>query len=165
MSVVLLTGLLPRNPTARQRQRLSRYAGLVHPPGRGALRPSGAKAARATCCLAVAALLVGCTTLETTRNAVGVAVAASREHSLELLAQAEAERRRLREARCYSPLLTPATIGAAAADDRLGRPWVDELLRDCPALASFLTQQQPGAETAFSSAAGQPPTAPLTRSP
>jgi hypothetical protein len=86
-------------------------------------------------CLPVVA---GCQYIETARGMSDLAVTTSQFYKLESLVQLDIERRRVRSARCYSPLLTPATISAAAVDSRLGYGWVDELLRDCPQFAAFV---------------------------
>jgi hypothetical protein len=68
-----------------------------------------------------------------------VAIVGKESLSLQALRQAQFERHRARAARCHSPLLTPATISAAAGDPDLGEPWVEELLRDCPEFSAFLS--------------------------
>lgn len=95
----------------------------------------------AACGLALIALAVlpACTAIEQARRGNDMAVAVASRYSVEALVQADIERQRIRKARCYSPLLTPANIAAASADVRLGDPWVDDLLRDCPLYASFLS--------------------------
>jgi hypothetical protein len=92
------------------------------------------------CALLSLPALASCTYIDRARTAGDMMVTASQFYKLEALVQADVERRRLRSARCYSPLLTPATISGAAVDARLGEPWVDELLRDCPQFAAFLSE-------------------------
>lgn len=96
------------------------------------------RTAAVICALCLPAL-AGCAYIDRARSTGDLAVATSQFYKLEALAQLDVERRRLRSARCYSPLLTPATISAAAADNRLGLDWVDELLSDCPQFAAFLS--------------------------
>lgn len=84
-------------------------------------------------------LLAGCSNLEKIRGLADAAVVGNESLSIEALRQAHIERRRLRAARCHSPLLTPATLSAAAADPSLGEPWIEELLRDCPEFSTFLS--------------------------
>lgn len=84
-------------------------------------------------------LVSGCSTLEKARGVSDAAVAGKESLSLQALRQAQIERQRARAARCHSPLLTPATISAAAADAHLGEAWVEELLRDCPEFSTFLS--------------------------
>jgi hypothetical protein len=92
------------------------------------------------CVLLCLPLLGGCEYVEKARRTSDLVVTTSQFYKVEALVQANIERRRLRSARCYSPLLTPATISAAAVDSRLGPSWVDELLRDCPQFAAFLSE-------------------------
>jgi hypothetical protein len=92
------------------------------------------------CVLVCLPLVAGCQYIETARGMSDLAVTTSQFYKLESLVQLDIERRRVRSARCYSPLLTPATISAAAVDSRLGHGWVDELLRDCPQFAAFLSE-------------------------
>jgi hypothetical protein len=92
------------------------------------------------CVLVCLPLVAGCQYFETARGMSDLAVTTSQFYKLESLVQLDIERRRVRSARCYSPLLTPATISAAAVDSRLGSGWVDELLRDCPQFAAFLSE-------------------------
>ena len=98
------------------------------------------RGAAIACALLSLPVIGGCAYIDKARGASDLAVTASQFYKLEALVQADIERSRLRSARCYSPLLTPATISAAAVDTRLGQPWVDELLRDCPQFAAFLSQ-------------------------
>lgn len=91
------------------------------------------------CVVASLPVLAGCQYVDRVRAASDAAVNVSQYYKLEALVQADIERRRLRKARCYSPLLTPATISAAATDARLGAGWVNELLDDCPQFAAFLS--------------------------
>ena len=86
----------------------------------------------ALCVLACSPVLVGCQYVDKVRAASDAVANVSEYYEVEALVQADLERRRLRKARCYSPLLTPATISAAAADGRLGAGWIDEFLGDCP---------------------------------
>lgn len=102
-------------------------------------RRSGAAAARAFCLMATLTLPAGCSYVERARAGADLAVSVAERYKLEALVQTDIERRRLRAARCLSPLLTPATISAAATDQRLGMPWVDGLLSDCPQFAAFLS--------------------------
>lgn len=100
---------------------------------------SGAVAACALRLIATLPLLAGCSYVERAREGADLVVGVTERYKLEALVQADIERRRLRAARCLSPLLTPATISAAATDVRLGMPWVDGLLTDCPQFAAFLS--------------------------
>lgn len=84
-------------------------------------------------------LVSGCFTIEKVRTVSDVAILGKESLSLQALRQAQLERHRARAARCHSPLLTPATISAAAADPDLGEPWVEDLLRDCPDFSAFLS--------------------------
>jgi len=85
-------------------------------------------------------VLAGCQYVDKARAASDAVVSVSEYYKVEALVQADIERRRLRKARCYSPLLTPATVSAAAIDGRLGAGWIDELLADCPQFAAFLSE-------------------------
>jgi hypothetical protein len=85
-------------------------------------------------------VLAGCQYVDNARALSDAAVAVSEYYKVEALVQADIERRRLRKARCYSPVLTPSTISAAAVDTRLGSAWIDELLADCPQFAAFLSE-------------------------
>jgi hypothetical protein len=85
-------------------------------------------------------LLSGCTYVDRARQGTDLVVGIAEQYRLETLVQADIERQRLRAARCYSPLLTPATLSAAAEDARLGPAWVDDLLRDCPRFGAFLSE-------------------------
>jgi hypothetical protein len=106
------------------------------------LRAARAILARPTalCVLASVPVLAGCQYLDRARAASDALVGVSQYYKVEALVQADIERRRLRKARCYSPLLTLATISAAANDSRLGAGWIDDLLRDCPQFAAFLSE-------------------------
>lgn len=84
-------------------------------------------------------LLAGCSTIEKARGVSNAAIVGKESLSLQALRQAQAERHRARSARCHSPLLTPATISAAATDADLGEPWIEELLRDCPEFSALLS--------------------------
>lgn len=90
--------------------------------------------------IAVMPLLAGCSYVDRARRGTDLAVGVAQQYKLESLVQADIERRRVRAARCYSPLLTPATLSAAATDERLGPGWVDGLLRDCPQFGAFLSE-------------------------
>lgn len=92
-------------------------------------------------CLVLCApvLLPGCAFVDKARAGSDLVVAVSDHLALDALAQAEIERKRLRAARCHSPLLTPATISAASIDGRLGPAWIDELMRDCPGFSAFMS--------------------------
>lgn len=79
-----------------------------------------------------------CSYLDRARRISDVAVDASQQLALQTVIEANVERQRLRRLRCMDPLLTPATISLAAADPRLGKAWVEELLDDCPAYSAFL---------------------------
>lgn len=91
------------------------------------------------CFLAICSAVAGCSNLEKIRSLSNAAVAGNESVSLEILRQAQVERQRIRTARCHSPLLTPATISAAAAHADLGDTWIEELLRDCPQFSTFLS--------------------------
>ena len=56
--------------------------------------------------------------MEKIRGLADAAVVGNESLSIEALRQAHVERRRLRAARCHSPLLTPATLSAAASELR-----------------------------------------------
>lgn len=84
-------------------------------------------------------LISGCSTLQKARSVSDAALSGKESLSLQALRQAQIERQRARAVRCHSPLLTPATISAAAADAHLGEAWVEELLRDCPEFSTFLS--------------------------
>jgi hypothetical protein len=86
------------------------------------------------CCLGQAS----CSYLDRARRISDVAVEASQQLALQTVIEANVERQRLRRLRCVDPLLTPATISLGASDPRLGKPWVEELLDDCPAFSAFL---------------------------
>lgn len=85
-------------------------------------------------------LLASCSYVERGRRGSELVVGVAEQYKLEALVQADIERQRVRAARCYSPLLTPATISAAANDGRLGPSWIDGLLRDCPQFGAFLSE-------------------------
>lgn len=89
--------------------------------------------------LAFCGAVAGCSNLEKLRSFSDAAIAGKETISVHALRQAQLERQRIRAARCHSPLLTPATISAAAADADLGDAWVEELLRDCPQFSTFLS--------------------------
>jgi hypothetical protein len=78
--------------------------------------------------------------LEKARNTTDFVVANTNDLNTHALVQAEIERRRLRKLRCHSPLLNPTAISGAAIHPSLGRPWVDELLKDCPEYAAFIAE-------------------------
>lgn len=82
--------------------------------------------------------LSGCLSLNQARSLNDRAAAHYAAFNLDVLVQAETERQRIRRARCYSPMLPPAAISAAAADPRLGGDWVEELLSDCPHFSAFV---------------------------
>jgi hypothetical protein len=94
---------------------------------------------RLICGLAISAVLTGCSNIEKVRGFSDAAVVGKETLSLQALRQGQVERQRVRAARCHSPLLTPATVSAAAAEADLGDAWVDELLRDCPEFSTFLS--------------------------
>ena len=102
--------------------------------------PTGGAAARALLLAVPLCLATGCSYIERARDGSDLAVGVAEHFKLEALVQAEIERQRLRAARCLSPLLTPATISAAAVDSRLGTFWVDGLLADCPQFAAFVSE-------------------------
>lgn len=81
-----------------------------------------------------------CSSVEKARNATDAVVATKTHFTMSALVQAEIERQRLRKMRCHSPLLNPTAISGAAVHPSLGRPWVDELLRDCPEYAAFISE-------------------------
>lgn len=89
--------------------------------------------------LAVLVALAGCSHIEKVRGVSDAAIAVQHKLDLEALKQVEIERQRVRKARCYSPLLTPAALSAAAEEPLLGEPWVEELLVDCPQFSAFLS--------------------------
>ena len=94
----------------------------------------------AMCGIAVSMSLCGaCSTIDKVRRGSDLASTVVQHYDTEVLVQIEVERQRLRKARCLSPLLTPAAISAASVDYRLGSTWIDELLRDCPAFAAFIS--------------------------
>lgn len=84
--------------------------------------------------------LTSCTYLDRARRVSDAAVEATQRVALQTVVEAQVERERLRRLRCVDPILTPATISNAAMDPRLGQPWVEELLRDCPVFSAFLTE-------------------------
>ncbi len=102
--------------------------------------PPGGAAARALLLAVPLCLIAGCSYIERARDGSDLAVGVAERFKLEALVQADIERQRLRAARCLSPLLTPATISAAAVDSRLGTFWVDGLLADCPQFAAFVSE-------------------------
>ena len=83
-------------------------------------------------------LLGACSMAERVRNANDVALTNFHHFNIETLVQAEVERQRIRQFRCYNPLLYPAALVAASQDQRLGQPWVQELLGDCPQFADLV---------------------------
>jgi hypothetical protein len=83
--------------------------------------------------------LTGCSNLVLLRAFSDAAVLGKDRFALQALQESQVERQRLKAARCHSPLLTPATISAAAADTKLGDAWVEELLRDCPEFSAFVS--------------------------
>lgn len=85
-------------------------------------------------------LFSGCSYVDRARQGTDLVVGVAEQYRLETLVQADIERQRVRAARCYSPLLTPATLSAAAEDARLGPAWVDDLLRDCPRFGAFVSE-------------------------
>ena len=85
-------------------------------------------------------LLGACGALDKARKINDLAIEKAHKLNVDALVEAEVERQRFRRARCYSPLLNPAAIGAGAMDVRLGRSWIEELLRDCPQFSSLITQ-------------------------
>jgi hypothetical protein len=88
----------------------------------------------------MAAVAVGsCSYVERGRQVADVAVATAHQANLLALVEAQEERIRVRKSRCYNPMLTPATLADAALDPRLGAAWVEELLRDCPKFAAFIS--------------------------
>lgn len=89
--------------------------------------------------LASGILLPGCSNLASVRAFSDAAVVGKERLALQALQESQVERQRLKAARCHSPLLTPATLSAAAADTTLGDAWVEELLRDCPDFSAFLS--------------------------
>src|SRR5512134_3576556 len=101
---------------------------------------SAFRGAAMACAVSCLPALAGCEYIDRARGASDLVITASQFYKLEALVQSDIERRRVRSARCYSPLLTPATISAAAVDTRLGAAWIDELLRDCPQFAAFLSE-------------------------
>ena len=87
----------------------------------------------------VAAGLSSCAYVEQARLMTDTSTVAAQQAALDALVEANTERQRLRRLRCLDPLLTPMTIKRAAADSRLGQPWLEELLRDCPELTAVTT--------------------------
>ena len=83
--------------------------------------------------------VTSCTAVDKIRKANDVAIANYHHFSVEALVQAEIQRQRLRKFRCYSPLMYPAALVAAATDNRLGDEWLDELFRDCPQFAFLIS--------------------------
>lgn len=104
------------------------------------MRSSQRSAAVRVLPLAVLFGLPACSYVERARQGADLAVGVAEHYKLEALVQADIERQRLRTARCLSPLLTPATISAAAVDTRLGAVWIDDLLADCPGFAAFVSE-------------------------
>ncbi|MBK8174236.1 MAG: hypothetical protein IPK66_02785 [Rhodospirillales bacterium] len=93
-----------------------------------------------TVLFALLPVLANCSYIEKVRTITDTAVGVSQRATIETLVQANIERQRVRRARCFSPLITPATLSGAAVDQRLGSAWIDELLRDCPDFAAFLSE-------------------------
>ena len=83
--------------------------------------------------------LTACYSIDRVRTVSDRAAARYEQFNLDMLVEAETERQRIRRARCYSPVLSPGAISAAAVDARLGGDWVEELLGDCPQFASFVS--------------------------
>jgi hypothetical protein len=77
--------------------------------------------------------------LEKARTAVDTGTAVAVHLNNEAIYQADVERKRLRAARCLNPMLTLNAVSVAANDPRLGAAWIDELLHDCPQVASFIS--------------------------
>lgn len=104
---------------------------------------SEGKSGKAIFFLLLTILVLGasaCSSVEKARNATDAVVASKNHFNMSALVQAEIERQRLRKMRCHSPLLNPTAISGAAVHPSLGRPWVDELLRDCPEYAAFISE-------------------------
>ena len=93
-------------------------------------------AIRLVAVLPLATSLAACTYLEQARQVTDASAATINQTVLDTLVQADIERQRLRSLRCLDPLLTPLAIKTAAADSRLGQRWLDELVHDCPELAT-----------------------------
>jgi len=90
--------------------------------------------------LALAAGLGACAPqIEKARTVVDTGTAVAVHLNNEAIYQANVERQRLRAARCLNPMLTLNAVSVAAADPRMGPQWVDELLRDCPQVAAFIS--------------------------
>lgn len=84
--------------------------------------------------------LGACDATTKARIATDFAIANVHKFDVETLVQVETSRQRLRKARCYNPMLTPAAISSAAEDPRLGENWIDELLKDCPQFSAFILE-------------------------
>jgi len=84
--------------------------------------------------------LGACDATTKARIATDFAIANVHKFDIETLVQVETSRQRLRKARCYNPMLTPAAISSAAVESRLGENWIDELLRDCPQFSAFILE-------------------------
>jgi hypothetical protein len=84
--------------------------------------------------------LGACDATTKARIATDFAIANVHKFDVETLVQVETSRQRLRKARCYNPMLTPAAISSAADDPRLGENWIDELLKDCPQFSAFILE-------------------------
>jgi hypothetical protein len=84
--------------------------------------------------------LGACDATTKARIATDFAIANVHKFDVETLVQVETSRQRLRKARCYNPMLTPAAISSAAEDPRLGENWIDELLKDCPQFSGFILE-------------------------
>ena len=81
-----------------------------------------------------------CSSVERVRSTSDVLVANKKHFTLEALVQAEIECQRVRKLRCHSSFLNPSSISGAALHPSLGQSWVDELLRDCPEYAAFISE-------------------------
>lgn len=89
--------------------------------------------------LAAFLILGGCTgVLEQYRSLAddGIAVLASKNQGV--LVQIDIARKRLKMARCHNPMLTPNAIVLASQNPRLGRPWINQLLDDCPQFRALI---------------------------
>jgi hypothetical protein len=83
-------------------------------------------------------VLSGCGTLDKARVISDLGIEKAHNLNVDTLVEAEIERQRFRRARCYSPLLSPAAVVSGTMDHRLGRPWLNELLRDCPQFSALI---------------------------
>lgn len=86
----------------------------------------------------VSSILSGCGTLNKARVISDLGIEKAHNLNVDALVEAEIERQRFRRARCYSPLLSPAAVVSGTMDVRLGRPWLNELLRDCPQFSALI---------------------------